>query len=450
MHHVRKWLAAVILLAGVKQAGAAGDTTAYAFSLKQSVDYAMQQQTSVKNAMLDEQIAKYKIWEIAGIGLPHLSASFDLKDFVEIPTSLIPGEFFGGPPGSFIPVKFGTQYNATAGISASQLLFDGTYIVGLQATKVYLDLAQKQSQRTKIEANVAVTKAYYTVLVNDERMTLLDANVEKIKKLRDDTKALYTNGFVEKLDYDRVEVAYNNLVTERDKVKRLLDLGLSLLKYQMGMEQSANLTLTDKLDDISFQPAVPMAEKFNYANRVEFGLVESQLKGYNLQLRKDRFSRMPSMALYGSVQAQAQRTKFDFLDGTSQPWYPIGIIGFQFNLPIFSGMTTNYRIQQDKILVQKAQNDLLMMQRVIDLDVSNARIQLQNASVSLDTQKKNIALAEEVYATSKKKLDAGVGSNMEVLNAQTALKEAQTNYFNALFEAVVAKVDYDKATGTIK
>lgn len=450
MHHVRKWLTAVILLAAVKQAGAAGDTSSYVFSLKQSVDFAMQEQTSVRNAILDEQIAKYKVWEIAGIGLPHLNSSFDLKDFVEIPTSLIPGEFFGGPPGSFIPVKFGTQYNATAGISASQLIFDGSYIVGLQATKVYLELSQKQTQRTKIEASVAVTKAYYTVLVNEERMKLIDANVEKLKKLKDDTKALYENGFVEKLDYDRVEVAYNNLMAERDKVVRLLDLGMALLKYQMGMDQGAKLTLSDKLADVNFQPVVSPADKFNYSSRVEYGLLESARKGYQLQLRKDRFTRLPSIAAYGSIQAQAQRTEFDFLDSKSQPWYPIGVIGVQFNLPLFNGMTTHYRIQQDKVELMKAENNMRMLERSIDLELSNARTQLQNASVSLEMQKKNIALAEDVFNTAKKKLDAGVGSNTEVLNAQTALKEAQTNYFNALFDAIVAKVDYDKATGVIK
>lgn len=426
------------------------DTASYNFTLKQAVDYAIQNQSSIKNAMLDEQIATHKVREITGIGLPQISSSFDMKDFFEIPTSLIPGEFFGGQAGTFIPVKFGTQYNATAGISASQLVFDGGYIIGLKAAKVYQELSHKQTERTRTETVVTVTKAYYTVLVNEERLRLLQANVDQLKKIMEDTKAFNEKGFVEKLDYDRVQVAYNNLITEQQKITRLMELGNALLKYQIGMDQSAKLTVTDKIADVSFQPMVSVAEKTNYENRPEYGLMQLQLKGYNLQLRKDQFGRLPSIALYGSIQAQAQRSEFDFLDNKSQPWYPIGVIGMQVNMPIFSGLTTHQRIQQDRLQVEKAKNDLEFMQRTIDLDMASARTQLQNASQALEMQKANIDLAQEIFNTSKKKYDAGVGSNLEVLSAETALKEAQTNYFNALYEAVVAKVDYDRATGTIK
>jgi len=451
MQPLRKWLIAAAALLTLKSAQAQGaDSSAYAFSLKQAVDYALQQQTSLKNAMIDEQIAQKKVWEIAGIGLPQLSASFDFKDFVEIPTSLIPGEFFGGPPGSYIPVQFGTQYSATAGISASQLLFDGSYIVGLQATKVYLELARKQTERTRTETVVAVTKAYYTVMVGEERMKSLQANIDMLKKMSEDMKAMNEAGFIEKLDYDRITVAYNNLLSERDKVQRLLDLGNALLKYQMGMDQSARLTVTDRLADLSFQPSTSIADKPNYAARPEYVMMQLQYEGTNLQLRRDRFSRLPSVALYGSVQAQAQRAEFDFLDSESQRWYPIGVIGFQVNLPLFGGLSNNWRIQQAKLGRDKAMNDLLFMERTIDLDVSNARAQLQNASLTLETQQKNIKLAEEIFATAKKKYEAGVGSNLEVLNAETSLKEAQANYFDALYAAIVAKVDYEKATGTIK
>lgn len=451
MYTIKKWLALVVLFATAGSVSAQGiDTASYTFSLKQAVDYGLQQQSSVKNAAIDEKIAQYKVWEIAGIGMPQLSSSFDFKDYLEIPTSFIPGEFFGGPAGSFIPVKFGTQYSATAGLSASQLIFDGSYIVGLQATKVYLELAQKQSQRSKTEATVNITKAYYTALVSAEQMALLQANIDRLKKLMDDTKALNDNGFVEKLDLDRVTLAYNNLVTEKDKVQRLLDLGMGLLKYQMGMDQSAKLTLTDKLADVSFQPAASTADKFDYKNRVEYGMLMLQQEGNTLQLRKDYFSRLPSIAAYGALQANAQRNKFDFLDNVSQRWYPIGIIGLQVNLPLFSGLSNNWRIQQDKLQLEKTKNDVQFLERSIDLDLTSARTKLQNASVSLEMQKKNSELAESVYRDAKKKYDSGIGSNLEVLNAQTSLKEAQTNYFNALYDAVVAKVDFDKASGNIK
>lgn len=397
--------------------------------------------------MLDEQLAQNKVKEVLGIGLPQVSGSFDVKDFIEIPTSLIPAEFFGGPPGTYLGVKFGTQYNASAAINASQLVFSSDYLVGLQATKVYLELSQKATVRTKIETAAAIQKAYYMVLVSDERMKLVDANLARLKKLMDDTKVLNDNGFVEKVDLDRITVAHNNLLVEKEKISKLFELAKTLLKYQMGMEQGAELSLTDKLDAVNFKMEITM-DKFDYTKRVEYSLFQTQLSLSQLQLKKDKLGYLPSFVLYGSVSANAYRNKFDFFD-TKLGWYPTALIGGTISLPIFSGGQKHYRLQQSKIALLKAQNDLKFIQQVIDLDLANARIALQNASSSLDIQKKNIELAESVYKTAKLKFEQGVGSSLEVMNAETSLKEAQINYYNALYDALVAKTDYDKANGTL-
>ncbi|MBN8701948.1 MAG: TolC family protein [Bacteroidetes bacterium] len=419
----------------------------FSFNLQQAIDYALKNKTDVANALLDEQIAKNKVKEITGIGLPQISGSFDSKYFIEIPTQLVPADFFGGPPGSFAAVQFGTKYNTAAGVTASQLLFDGTYIVGLQASKTYVELSQKAIKRTQIEAATAVAKAYYSVLVNDERMKLLDANVERIKKLADDTKALNDNGFVEKIDLDRITVAYNNLVVEKEKIKRLLELSTHLLKYQMGMNQSVQLTLTEKISDIKFQPTTTIAnEKFNYSSRIEYSLFESQRKSAELKLKSERFAHMPSIFLYGNASANRMGNKFDVFD-TKMGWYPTILVGGTVNVPIFSGLQKHYKIQQAKIEVAKANNNLQFMEQSIDLELASSKTNLQNATATLDMQKKNIELAEEVYRVSKLKYEQGVGSNLEVLTAETSLKESQTNYYNALFDALVAKIDFDKAIG---
>jgi outer membrane protein TolC len=422
------------------------DTASYSFSLQQSVDFALQHNTSMQNVLLDQISADNKVKEVIGAGLPQINGSAEVQDFVKIPTSLIPGEFFGGQPGTYIPVQFGTKYNATVGVQATQLLFNGSYFVGIKAAKLYQDLAQKNVDRTKIEAAADVTKAYYTVLVNNEKKKLLDANLERVKKLMDDTKALHKNGFVEQLDVDRITVAYNNLTTEASNINRLLDLSLVLLKYQMGMDQSANLVLTDKIENITFAPAVPDMSKFDYRKRVEFQLYETQLRGQQLFLRSERFGYMPTLVLFGSASAQAQRTKFDFFD-TDKDWFPIVVVGLRLNVPIFDGLQRHYRVEQYKVGIMQAQNNLVWMQRTIDMQRAMANVNLQNSSASLQSQKDNMKLAESVFDSAKKKYDAGVGSNLEVINAQTALKEAQTNYFNALYDAVIAKVEYDKANG---
>ncbi|MEO5645729.1 MAG: TolC family protein [Bacteroidia bacterium] len=422
------------------------DTASYSFSLQQSVDFALQHNTSVQNVLLDQVSADSKVKEVIGAGLPQINGSVEVQDFLKIPTSLIPGEFFGGQPGTYIPVQFGTKYNATVGVSATQLLFNGSYFIGVKAAKLYQELAQKNVDRTKIEAAADVTKAYYTVLINNERKKLLDANLDRVKKLMDDTKALHTNGFVEQLDVDRVTVTYNNLTTEASNINRLLDLSLVLLKYQMGMDQSANLVLTDKIENVAFSPVTADNSKFDYRNRVEFQLYETQLRGQQLYLRSERFGYLPTLVLFGSASTQAQRTKFDFFD-TDQKWFPVVVIGLRLNVPIFDGLQRHYRVEQYKVGIMQAENNLIWMQRTIDMQRAMAKVALQNSSASLEAQKENMVLAESVFNSAKKKYDAGVGSNFEVISAQTELKAAQTNYFDALYTAVIAKIDYDKATG---
>ncbi|HEX8515329.1 MAG TPA: TolC family protein [Bacteroidia bacterium] len=425
------------------------DTAAKAFSLQQAVDYAMQHHVSVQNAMIDEAIAQKKVNEIMGAGLPQINASFDFKDFLELPTSFIPAEFFGGPPGTFAPIKFGTQYQSTAALDASQLIFSGEYFLGLKASKVFVELSQRSTQRTRIETAAAVSKAYYTVLINEERMKLMDANIARLKKALDDTKALNESGFVEKLDYDRLSVIYNNTLVEQEKVSRYLNIGIYLLKYQMGMDISTPLTLTDKFADIKFDPLKDVtAQKFDYEKRVEYSLFTVQYKLAKLEQKRQRFSYLPTAVAYGSLSGSSQSNEFDVWD-TQKPWYPMALIGAKFTMPVFTGMARHARKQQAKLSVMKAENNIEMLRQSIDLELASTIINLQNASASLEIQKKNIETAEEVYRVSKIKFESGVGSNLEMITAETTLKESQTNYFNALFDAMISKIDYDKANGTL-
>lgn len=427
----------------------AKDSTAYSFSLQQAIDFALQNQKDVKNAVIDEAIAQKKVNEILGIGLPQINSSFDVKDFLEIPTSFIPADFFGGPPGSFAAVKFGTQYQATTGFDASQLLFSGDYFLGLKASKIFVELSQRATQRTKIETAATVSKAYYTVLVNEERIKLMDANVARIKKTMEDTKAFLDNGFVEKIDYDRLIVTYNNLSVEQEKVQRLLSLGTYLLKYQMGMDINNQLTLSDKLSDIQLDVTITaLSDKFDYSKRTEYNIFSVQFKLAKLDMKHQRFAYLPTAFAYGSINTSAQRSDFDVFSSQT-PWYPMALIGAKVTMPIFTGLQRNAKTQQAKLKLMQAENNMDFIKKSIDLELASSTTNLKNASSSLENQKKNIAIAEDVVRVSKIKFEQGIGSNLEMVSAETALKEAQTNYYNALFDALVAKIDFDKANGIL-
>lgn len=431
------------------------ETAPAAFSLQQAVDYAMQNQKDIKNAILDEQIAKQKVKEIAAAGLPQITGGLDLIGFNMLPTQVIYGEgVFGfqdptNPGPHYTAFQMGTTYKMTGSLEGSQLIFNGEYFLGLKASKVFVELSTKATTRTKIETVSAVTKAYYTVLINEERAKLLDANINRLRKTVEETKAFMDNGFVEKTDYDRLTVTYNNLLVEQEKVNRLLSLGIYLLKFQIGMDAKANLTLTDKLESLKFDaPQLTVTEQFDYSKRIEYGLFDTQLRLAKLDVMRNKVAFMPTIVGYGNASTAAMRQKMDFFDQRT-PWYYSGFFGAKMSLPIFTGFQRNARYQQAHLKQQQAENNMTYIKQAIDLELTSANASLQNATAAYTIQKRNIELAEEVVRVSKIKYEKGVGSNLELITAETALKEAQTNYFSALYDALVAKIDYEKANGNI-
>jgi outer membrane protein len=420
----------------------------YTLTLEQAIGYAIQNEPNVLNAGIDQEIAQKRVNELTGVGLPQISGSADTKKYIRVPTVVIPASAFGGPEGVIQTAQFGLDYEASIGLSASQLIFDGSFFVGLQASKTYAELSRKTYQQTKIETAAKVSKAYYNVLVNTERMELLNANVERIKKLRDDTKAFFDNGFVEKIDFDRIDITYNNIVTEKEKTAKLLELGKLLLKYQMGMDINANLTLTDDLKNISFDEAVPLDQQTDATKRIEYSILQTTQHLQELDLKKNRFQYLPSLSAYGGLSTHAYRFKFDFF-AKDKGWYPTAVVGATLSIPIFDGLQKNARIQQSKLNLKKIENGFKSLEQGIALETATAKVNLQNSISSLETQRKNRELAEEVSRVSKIKYDQGVGSNLEVVTAETSLKEAEINYYAALYDALIAKIDYQKATGAL-
>jgi len=438
---------ALMLLLALLSFGVVSAQTAY--SLQQAQDFAVKNSINSANAKLDVDLARAKKNEVTGIGLPQISGSFDLKDYIQIPTSLVPAEFFGGPAGSFAPVQFGTKYNATAGISASQLIFSSDYLVGLQASKTYMELAQKGESRTKIETISAVSKAYYGALVAKERFKLLDINIERLENMLKEMTALNNSGYIEKIDVDRVEVNYNNLLVEKEKTARLINLSEALLKFQMGIDVNQSIVLSDSLGTFLNNLSEVSNTKVNASSRIEYSLLETQNKLNELDLKRNRMTYLPSLVAYGSVSTQAQRTEFNIFD-TQLKWFPIGVIGATLNVPIFDGLQKTYKVEQAKINLLKSKNGLDLLQKSINLEANNASTTYINALSTLKYQKKNIELAERVFQTTKIKYDQGVGSNLEVINAQASYREALVNYYAAIYDALVSKTDLDKALGNIK
>jgi len=423
------------------------------FTLKEAVDYAIKHNLNVKSTQLDAITAESRIGEVRAAGLPQVSANFNLSDNVIIQRVFLPANAFGDPnvPADAPPVavQFGVKYSGSASATLNQLIFSGSYFIGLRAAATYRELAQKNVTQSRVSVAEAVTKAYYSAQVSEERAKVLDLNISRVDSLRRETKAMNESGFVELLDVNRLEVQINNLITERQKVQNLIELSYTLLKYQMGMSLDEPITLTDKVDDLNIETLrADFADyKVNYNSRIEYSLLDTQLKLAGLDLKNVRSGYLPTLsASYGYGHNNGRNTLPD-LFGTR--WFNNSVLAINLNIPIFDGFTKRYQVQQKKTALDKVKLNQNLLEQSIDLESRQAAINIKNAFATLETQTRNVDLAKEVVRVSKIKYKEGVGSNIEVINAESAFKEAQTNYFSALYDLLIAKVDLSKAKGEL-
>ncbi len=425
------------------------DTAVKQFSLQAAIEYSTKHNNTYLNVENDAKYNTYKKKELLAQGLPQINGMADLRDNLVIPTSLIPGQFFGGAAGTYIPVKFGVKYNVTGSASLNQLIFSSDYLVGVKAAKELVSLSQKNVLRSKVETAQNVSKAYYGVLINRERIKILQLNIDRIKTLKDNTTALNKNGFAEKIDVDRLEVSYNNLTTEKEKTERLVEISELALKFQMGYELQKPIELTDSINKIENSLDVQNIniDKVDISNRPEYMVLQAQQKLNELDLKRYKLSYAPILSGYGLVAEQFQKSNLDL--GNGKNWFPLSYVGLTLNVPIFDGLQKNWRVQEAKITLLKTQNNFTQLKQSIDLEIQSSVANYKNALISLQTQKRNIALAQNVYDVTKKKYEQGIGSSLDMNTTENDLRTSETNYFNSLYDLIIAKIDYQKATGTL-
>lgn len=467
-------------------------------SLPQAIDYALTNKSTLQAQRLNEEIAKARVGEIRSIGLPQINASAGITDNIKLQRSLVDFGAFGGPrlegatltqgdlaavqggqsvtlapsyaPAVAVPpqaIAFGLQWQGQAGVQGSQLLFDGAYLIGLKAAKVYEQLSVKQTQQSEIDVVENVTKAYYGVLVNRERFDLLARNVSRLDTIYRQTAAIYKEGFVEKLDVDRLQVQLTNLKVEQQKTERLVDLTVALLKFQMGLDQRQSVELTDRLDAAvqSAQLTAPeaAASGFNYGDRIEYSVLETQRDLAALDVRNKRagyYPRLLATGGYGFVgsdptakgllQFRGPDSRSSETGFANQNWFGFANVGLQLQIPIFDGFQKSYALQQAKLTARTVNYGFTTLQQGIDLQQAQGRTGLLNAVDVLKNQQANMTLATDVARVAKIKFQEGVGSNLEVITAETDLRAAQTNYYSSVYDALVAKVDFEKAQGSLK
>ena len=423
------------------------DKITHAFSLDQCVDFAQKNNVQVKNALLAVQVQAQTNREIAAAALPTITASTNLVDYTQIPTSLLPAQIFGGPAGTFIPVQFGTKYNATYGANMQQLLFDGQVFIALRARATSMDLQRKNAALTQENIKANIYKIYYQLSASKTQLNILDANITRLKTLARDAQIMYKNGFAEKLDVDKVNVQLNNLETEKLKANNSVAIGYMGLKMLMGMPVKDSLVLTDVINEKSLTNDILSESDFQYNVRKDFQYLNTVKKMNQFNVKRYQLSNLPTISMGANFSKNAQRSKFDFFEGGN--WFPTSLINLNISLPIFNGFATDARIKRTKIELKQTENQIEALKNSIDNEMNQAKLNYMSSVATVQFQKKNMELAESVYQQTKKKFEAGTGSNTEISAAQADLVSAQNNYMNALYTALIAKVDLLKASGKL-
>lgn len=432
------------------------------FTLQEAVQFATRENINVQTSRLDATSSEARIREVKSNALPQVSIGSQLTYNAIIQRFILPAGGFGGPTSTtagsgtqpedagVTAIPFGVNFQGSVQATVNQLLYDASYKIGLRAASTLRELSQKNVVVSKTNVAEQVTKAYYNVLVSEERIKLLDYNISRIDSLYKETQALNKQGFVEKIDVDRLEVQANNLKSERQNVQNLVGLSYYLLKYQMGLGINDPMVLTDKIQDLSvddLERTVAFPAEMDYTQRIEFSALQSQIKLADLDYQsigKLYFPRVLVSAAYGH-----NNGRNNLIDLFSTQWFNSMAINLQVQIPVFDGFQKKYAGQQKKIALEKARLGSNLLKNSIDLQVRQSQITIQNSLQTLRTQKRNLDLAQEILRVTRIKYKEGVGSNIEVLNAESSSREAQTNYFSSLLDFMIAKVDLDKATGKL-
>jgi outer membrane protein len=417
------------------------------FKLDDCVVYAQKNNVQVKNALLaiDAQVQTNR--EIGAAAYPTVMTSSSVMDYTKIPVSLLPAQIFGGAAGTFIPVQFGTKFNANYGANFSQLLFDGQVFIALQARSTSLEMQRKNAALTEENIKANIYKIYYQLSASKTQLNILDANIERLSKLAHDAEIMYKNGFAEKLDVDKVNVQLNNLQTEKLKANNAVAIGYMGLKMLMGMPVKDSLVLTETINEKDLTGDVLVENEFQYALRKDFQYLTTLKKLSEYNVKRYQLSNLPTVSVSGAYTKNAQRQKFDFFEGGN--WFTTSFFNLNVSLPIFNGGATMAKIRRTKIELQQVKNQMDAMKNNIDNEITQAKLNYISSVATVQFQKKNMQLAETVYAQTKKKFETGTGSNTEISASQADLVSAPNNYMNALYSALIAKVDFLKATGKL-
>ena len=447
---MKRFLSTIIIIAGVASTAAAQQPTP--LSLNDCMEYTMKHNYAMKNADLDVQIQQAQVEQQLSASYPHINGKVEFDDFNVPQRSFIDASSFSPsvPKGTIEPISFTLPYAASAGITTSQVLFDGSVFVAVKARKTVVDLARRNKDVTEEGLRYNVYLAYNTLVIARKQFGILTDNLAYLRSMLKDLEATNKSGFTEKVDVERTTVQVNNLMNDSISTDNNLLVAERALKFQMGMEINTPILLTDTLITQDLKDVESLINgDVDYKRIPTYNLLETSLKANEYNVERYKMSALPSLSAfwaqgsnYGAINA---KDMFVF-----NRYWASSTIGVQLNMPIFNGFLRVKQLKEANLNVDKAKNNMANWKLAQDFMTIGAKTKLKNAYVILQSQKRNIELASDVLDLARRKYKAGVGSNLEVTQAQADLLKADSGYFSAQLDILNAAAELKKELGLLK
>lgn len=421
----------------------------YSFSLEEAITFALDSNYTAINARRDIAKAIKKKWETTATGLPQIDANVNYNNNLKQPVTLIPAEITGGDPGTFVPVTFGTQQNASAVATLNQLIFDGSYLVGLQAARAFLDFSENANEKTQLEVRKGVINAYGSVLLSEELIAIFEKNKVALEKNLYETRKIYENGLEEEESVEQLEITLLDIETQLSNAKRTSVIARQMFNVGLGIPTESNVTYTEDLDALAEQNIQLefMDSSLNVENNVDYKIAYNLTEQRSLEMKLEKSRALPTLSAFVNYGTQANSDDFTFLNG-DQIWFQSSVLGVKMNIPIFSSGQRNARTQQAKIALDQAETELEETVQNIRLELNTAKSDYQFAIENYGNSKKNLTLSERIEGKNQIKFSEGLATSFELRQAQTQLYTAQQQYFQSMLNLINSKAQLETVLNT--
>jgi outer membrane protein TolC len=410
------------------------------FSLKEAQDYAFANNYDLKNSAYDVEIARKMVKQNTAIGLPQIDGGIDYMNYLAIPTTLLPGELIG-KPGTFVPIQFGTQYNATFRARASQLIYSGQYLVGLQTAKAYLETAREKMIKDRMDVRDLVAEAYIGLLILEESSRILDSTYKTVSQLVEEGKAVLKQGLIEDIDVDQMELNQSNLEALLINTKSQRLISYNYLKFLVGLKENQELNLTDNLTFFlgNVHKDILVNQQFDYTHNIEYSILKKQEYLTLMQFKLSKTAYQPSLVAFIAASGNAQRTEWNFLDD-SYPWYATVNWGLTLSIPIWSSGSRKYSVDQARLQVEKMKvlDDKVKTQ--LQIQVETLKKDFTNSYMVFENKRKGLDVSNRIYEKTFKKYRTGVATSTDLNQKYNQFLMSETDYIQSLFDLLKNRI----------